>query len=240
MSRTKLLTMPNAKKSPRSFTQAQVAAYRMARHHLHDSPGATVESISAAISGVQAQVMSCAELQFWVRNHALTRAEITRALYNRHSLVKSHFMRQTLHLVPSSDFSLFNSAMRSSLLAQVHRIAESVGVTAADLNELTGQILETLLDAPLTQKEIRKQVEPRASKRMKSWMSKVWSILRVPVAEGLIVYGPARGAEITFVRTNEWLPGHKKMDPREAQQVLLARFLEAYGPATPRDFSKWS
>ncbi len=233
--------MPANAKSHPAFTRAQVAAFRMAGHHLLDPPGASAESISAAVSGIQAQVMSCAELQFWARNHALTRAEITRALYDRRSLVKSHFMRQTLHVIPSGDFSLFNSAIKSSLLAQVHRIAGKLGVTVDEFDALNSQIVEFLRDGPLTQPELRKRVLPRASKRMKAWMSRVWSILRTPIAEGLICYGPARGAEITYVRTTQWLPCKpKKMDPVEARRSLLLRYLAAYGPATPRDFSKWS
>jgi uncharacterized protein YcaQ len=233
--------MSDKASSRHSFSSSQIAAYRLAAHHLHDSPGASAESISAAISGVQAQVMSCAELQFWARNHSLTRAKITSALYKDRSLVKSHFMRQTLHVIPSADFSLFNSAMRPSLLAQVHRIAGKLGVRADEFRALNSQIVDSLRDGPLTQVELRKRVVPRASKRMKAWMSRVWSILRTPIAEGLICYGPARGAEITYVRATQWLPHNpKRMDPVEARKSLLLRYLAAYGPATPRDFSKWS
>lgn len=228
-------------KSARAFSHSQIAAFRMAAHHLHDSPGESAESICGAISGVQAQVMSCAEIQFWARNHTLTRAQISRALYEDRSLVKSTFIRQTLHIIPARDFSLFNSALKTTLLAQVRRVAGTIGVTAADLDDLNSQIIKSLREGPLTQPEIRKRVEPHASKRVKAWMSRVWSILRVPIAEGLICYGHARGSEITFIRTDQWLHGHpKKMDVREAQQMLLMRFLAAYGPATPRDFSKWS
>ncbi len=185
--------------------------------------------------------MSCAELQFWARNHALTRAEITLALYDRRSLVKSHFMRQTLHVIPSADFSLFVSAMKPSLLKQVHRIAGKFGVTVDEFDALNSQIVELLRDGPLTQQDLRKRVVPRASKRMKAWMSRVWSILRTPIAEGLICYGPARGTEITYVRTTQWLPHNPKvMDPVEARKSLLLRYLAAYGPATSRDFAKWS
>jgi hypothetical protein len=235
------LPMSSKSKSSPVFTRPQVAAFRMAAHHLHDSPGESAESICGAISGVQAQVMSCAEIQFWARNHAISRAQISRALYEDRSLAKTTLMRQTLHIIPARDFSLFISALRPSLLAQVHRIAGTVGVTPEEFTALNAQVLKALRDGPLTQQEIRKRVEPRASKRMKDWMSRVWSILRTPVAEGLICYGPARGSEITFIRTDKWLRGHpKKMDVREAHQTLLMRFLAAYGPATPRDFAKWS
>jgi hypothetical protein len=228
-------------KSSRDFTHSQVAAFRMAAHHFHNSPCDSAESISAAISGVQAQVMSCAELQFWARNHSLTRAQISGALYEDRSLVKTSLMRQTLHMVPSRDFSLFIPALNTTLRAQAHRVAGKFGVTPDDLNGLSAQVLESLRPGPLTQKEIRKFVEPRVSKRVKSWMSRVWSILRIPIAEGLICYGPASGAKITFVRASAWLPDHPKgINPHKARQTLLMRYLAAYGPAAPRDFARWS
>ena len=121
--------------------------------------------------------MSCAELQFWARNHNLTRAQISGALYKDHSVVKTSLMRQTLHVIPSRDFSLFISALKTTLLAQAHRIAGRFGVTRAELDDLSSQVVEFLREGPLTQPDIRKRIEPRASKRMKAWMSRVSSTL---------------------------------------------------------------
>src|SRR5207302_2243308 len=67
-----------------------------------------------------------------------------------------------------------------------------------------------------------------------------WSAMRPAILEGLIVYGPPRGAEAMFVRVDQWLPKQKTMDAAEAQLELAKRFLAALGPATPRDFTKWS
>ncbi len=64
--------------------------------------------------------------------------------------------------------------------------------------------------------------------------------MRPALIEGLIVYGPSRGAEATFVRVDQWLPKLKARESKEAQAVLARRFLRAFGPATYRDFSKWS
>jgi len=64
--------------------------------------------------------------------------------------------------------------------------------------------------------------------------------MRPAIVEGLIVYGPSRGAAATFVRVDQWLPRQKKIDPDEARVELATRFLRAFGPATHRDFTKWS
>jgi hypothetical protein len=39
---------------------------------------------------------------------------------------------------------------------------------------------------------------------------------------------------------DQWLPVQKAVDPDDARVELAKRFLKAFGPATHRDFSKWS
>jgi hypothetical protein len=77
---------------------------------------------------------------------------------------------------------------------------------------------------------------------MRAWMEKVSSIVRVPVAEGLICYGSGESNEITFIRVDQWLPHltPQPISPIEAQCALLRKYLRAYGPATLTDFAHWS
>jgi hypothetical protein len=72
-------------------------------------------------------------------------------------------------------------------------------------------------------------------------MDKVWSIVRVPVSEGLVCYGSGE-KDVTFIRVDQWLPrlNNKPIPPTEAQCTLLKKYLRAYGPATLTDFSHWS
>jgi hypothetical protein len=67
-----------------------------------------------------------------------------------------------------------------------------------------------------------------------------WSVFRPAVVEGLMCYGPDCGTQVTFVRVDQWLPKLKAISESKAQQLLLRRYLAAYGPATLQDFSKWS
>jgi hypothetical protein len=75
---------------------------------------------------------------------------------------------------------------------------------------------------------------------MREWMKRVWSIVRIPVAEGLVCYGPDEGNQATFIRTEHWLPRQRPMDELPAQKELLRKYLRAYGPATLQDFAHWS
>lgn len=71
-------------------------------------------------------------------------------------------------------------------------------------------------------------------------MGKVWSIVRVPIAEGLICYSPGESNEATFIRMDQWLGKLSPVSEEQARMELLRGYLRAYGPATLTDFSHWS
>ena len=192
--------------------------------------------------GVQAQVMSAAYLQLWTRNHAITRTQIESALWKSRTLVKTSLMRQTLHLIPADEFLVYISALKSSRVAAALRVMARCGVTAEESENLTERIMDALRSGPLGRAAIHAAIRPKASKRMRYYMENVWSILRVPVAEGLVCYGPGENNEANFIRVDQWLPDLKaKAVPSAAAQCLLFRkYLSAYGPATLADFSHWA
>ncbi len=57
--------------------------------------------------------------------------------------------------------------------------------------------------------------------------------------EGLVVPGPPRGKEQTFVLLEEWAPRQRALDVEEALAVLASRFFTSHGPATLADFANW-
>ena len=64
-------------------------------------------------------------------------------------------------------------------------------------------------------------------------MEKVWSILRVPVAQGLVCYGPGEGNEVKFIRVDQWLPKLEPVSERDAQCALFRNYLR--GMAGPKE-----
>lgn len=192
--------------------------------------------------GVQAQVQSAAYLQLWTRNHALTRAEIEGALWKTRTLVKTSLMRQTLHLIPVDEFQLYIAALKPTRVAAVLRVMARCGIAPEEAEALTPLIMDALSSGPLGRAAIAAAVRPKVSKRMRAWMEKVWSHIRLPVLEGLICHGPGENNEVTFIRVDQWLPHlkPKSITATEAQIALLRKYLRAYGPATVADFSHWA
>jgi hypothetical protein len=220
----------------------EVARFRLKRHHLLGPPAADAVTLCRDICGAQAQILSAAHLQFWVRDHDITRSEIEDALWKSHTLVRTHLMRQTLHLIPADEFLLYVAALRGYLLAFALRIMARCGVTREEADALTELIMEIMAAGPRTRSEITAAVRPKVNKRVRAWMDKVWSIVRIPVAEGLLCYGSGEGNEVKLVRADQWLAKLKArpMPEAEAQCALLRKYLRAYGPATLSDFSHWS
>src|SRR5215472_13347251 len=102
----------SSKKNPGDipFSSEQIHAFRLRRHHLLDQSAKDLVTICRDVCGVQAQIMSAAQLQLWARNHTITPAAVNDALWKTRTLVKTSLMRQTLHLIPTEDFSLYIAA----------------------------------------------------------------------------------------------------------------------------------
>jgi Winged helix DNA-binding domain len=231
-------------KIPSGTRSDQIASFRTRRNHLLDAAPEDQDAVTICrdMGGVQAQVMSAAYLQLWTRNHAITRAQIESALWTTRTLVKTSLMRQTLHLIPTDEFPLYIAALRPSRFAQAMRVMARCGITRDESEALIPLIMETLSAGPLSRPAIAAAIRPKASKRVRFWMENSWSLVRLPVAEGLVCYGRGEGNAIVFIRVDHWLPKLKveRMFPTEAQCALLRKYLRSYGPATLNDFSHWA
>jgi len=231
-------------KAPSRIRTEGIASFRLRRHHLLQDPTRDddVVTVCRDMCGAQAQVMSAAYLQLWTRNHAITRAEVEDALWKTRTLVKTSLMRQTLHLIPTDEFLLYIAALRPSRFAQAMRVMDRCGITREESAAIIPSIMEILSAGPLRRPAIAAALRPKASKRVRFWMENSWSLVRLPVAEGLICYGRGEGNEIVFIRTDHWLPKLKLelMPATKAQSTLFRKYLRAYGPATLADFSHWA
>ena len=218
----------------------QVAAFRLMRHHLLSPKTGDPVTVCRDVCGMQAQLMTAARMNIAARTRALLRADIEAALWEQRALVKTLCMRQTVHLLPAAEWHIYARAVRRSRVAAVVRIMERLRITPADREALLRATLESLEEGPLSKGELTARIRPRVSARVREWMDRVWNAARLALVEGLICYGPDRGQEVTFVRVDHWLRGRRAIEEDEAGRNLLGKFLRAYGPATLRDFCKWS
>jgi Winged helix DNA-binding domain len=217
----------------------QVHAFRLQRHHLTArAPARDLVKVTGDVGGVQAQVMSAAELQVGVRVQCSV-GDVRTALWKDRSLVKTWLMRGTLHLVPSADLPLYTAAMRSRRIWPNDTWLKWVQLTEPELVKLVGDIGEAL-ELPMTREELIAKVGKGRSEHVRDVLKSGWSTLLKPVARnGLLCFGPSRGQSVTFIRPERWLETWREVDPDESLVEVARRYLRAYGPATKDDFARW-
>ena len=240
-----------------SVTWNQVAAFRLARHHLSErAPTKALISVAGDMTGAQAQLLSAAQISLWSRVRDLRIAHVEEAL-NERVLVKASCMRRTLFLAPAKDLAIFvrGSARRAE---KEIRWARGKGVPDRVVDAAIEAALGAL-DQPLTRPEIAERVSRTLGVRMRGVHGGGWGrrskVAAVPVGEltypvvdllhlaaarGVVCHGPNRGNEPTFVRANAWIPQWQDVAREEAEGMLLRRYLQAFGPATAADFAMWS
>ncbi len=218
----------------------QVHAFRMARHHLTQrAPNNDLARVVGDVGGVQAQVMSAAELQVAVRADCSVQ-DVRAALWKDKKLVKTWLMRGTLHLIPAEDLPLFTAAMHTHWLRTRNAWLAYVQLNEADFTELIDAIGQALDGEALTRDELIARVGKGRSERVHAVLKSGWGGILKPVARsGLLCFGPSRGQSVTFVRPRQWLGTWRDVDPEAALVEVARRYLRAYGPATRNDFARW-
>ena len=240
-----------------SVTWNQIAAFRLARHHLSErSSTKALLSVVHDMGGAQAQLPSAAQISLWSRVSDLQITHVEKALRER-TLVKASCMRRTLFFVPSRHLAVFVRGSARRAEKEIHW-ARGKGVPDRVIDAAVDAAL-SVLDQPLTRPEIAERVSRVLGVQMQAVHGGGWGrrtkVAAVPVGEltypvvdllhlagsrGVVCYGPNRGNEPTFVRADAWIPKWRDLPREQAEGLLLRTYLRAFGPATATDFAMWS
>jgi hypothetical protein len=238
-------------------TWDQVAAFRLARHHLLERASKkALLSVVRDMGGAQAQLLSAAQISLWSRVRGLRIADVEEAIRER-TLVKASCMRRTLFLVPSEHLATFVRGTAGRAEKEI-RWARGKGVPDRVIDAAIEAALGAL-DEPLTRPEIAERVSRALGVRMQSFEGGGWGnrrklaavpvgelnypvveLLHLAAARGVICYGPRRGNEPTFVRADAWIPKWQDVPKEQAEGLLLRTYLRGFGPATTADFALWT
>jgi hypothetical protein len=233
--------------APAVLTWSQVTARRMARHALSE-PAADQgpAGIASLLCGAHAQVLSAAELSIGRRVAGATRADVQRALWQERTLVKTFGPRGTIHLLPAADLPMWTGAL-SALPSPAPQHPQGVRFTPGQAEEVLAAIGGALADSELTVDELTGAIAERAGPwavepTMEAFGGRWprWRQLTSTAAHrGILCFGPDRARNVTYTNPHRWLPGFCPADGGAALRTLLARYLHAYGPATPAHFARW-
>jgi hypothetical protein len=226
-----------------SLTWKQVNAWRLSQHCL--SPRLKRRDYAKAVTrtgGIQAQLMSAAEMAIGARVDGLTPADVQSALWQERTLVKTWMMRGTLHLLASDDLPLYAAARTAHDDRNWLAYFTYFGMTEEQSEVFKAAVPRVLGAETMTRDELAAAVAEHigAPEVAKALTSSSWGSLWKPSAlRGDICLGPNRGRNATFVRPSAWLGEWEALDPQEALREVARRYLRAYGPANPENFALW-
>ena len=216
---------------------ASVAAFRQRRHALTTRLTGPLEEIARRTCGLHAQVMSSAELEAWQRSDAAGPGAIARALWEERRLVRTWCMRGTLHLLTPEQHATYVAAVDPSVTGAWLRFFD---LTRDDLDRVLAAIAEALNGEPMTRRELADAVGARLGASWGDRLRSNWGELLKPAARrGLLVNGPNRGPEVTFVRPDLWTGAVPAIEQAEGRAALVRAYLGSYGPASRGDYARW-
>ena len=163
------------------------------------------------------------------RAAGLTRGDVHAALGSG-ELVLSWLNRGTLHLVCRDDYWWLHALTAPTVRAGNRRRLAEEGVT--DPPRAVKRIVRALGNGPLLRSEIGNQVDLAGPA--------LTHALVAATLEGLIVRGPVRGREQTFVLAADHLGEHTHVDRGAALAELARRYLASHAPASEADLAYWS
>ena len=222
----------------------EVTARRLARSSLSDrASGDQLVEVVSAVCGIHAQVQASAELQLAARVEGIEQADVRAALWEQRSLVKAWTIRGTLHLHPAEELSLWHAARRAVAGPADRGLPawrDPAGVVhqelgAEEVEAVRAAVWEVLDGRCLLREELAQGVVQRVGDPPRERLRSGFAFFL-----GELCQGPPQGSRITLVRPDQWIDGWRRIDDEaEALREVCRRFLQAYGPARPSDFSAW-
>lgn len=211
--------------SERVLTQRELNRAVLTRQLLLERARLPLPRAVERIGGIQAQYAPSAYIAFWSRLEALERGALTRAL-ERRSLVQATVLRGTIHIVSRRDFWPWRAAVRAGderWLRRVRPWATPQRTRAANL-----KVRRELGDGP------RRADELIAAVGKEAWLAADLDLVRVPPSGTW----ERRRADL-YASADDWV-GPDDADEEDGRELLVRRYLAAFGPATIADIRSWS
>ncbi|TMD66086.1 MAG: winged helix DNA-binding domain-containing protein [Chloroflexi bacterium] len=194
------------------------------------------------VCGLQAQLLSAAALGIRARTTGLRQADITRAINDERSIVRTWLMRGTLHLIAAEDLGLMLGLLGRIVAAGKQSRHTQLGLDS-DLKRRGVIAIRRILSrtGPLTRYEIVERLRRHGITLDRKTQAPI-HLIQLAALEGILCLGPDREKtrEPTYVLIDDWLE-HPPSPPNQAALGELARrYFAAYGPAAVDDLVAWS
>ena len=218
-------------------TPHEVALLRLAAQRIAGPGLPTAAEAVRWMTGVQAQDWSGALASVALRTASRSRVDVEDALESG-AVVRSWPMRGTLHLVPAEDLAWMLQLAAPRMLAGAAARRAELGLDPGTL-ERAREVAVTALTGG--QRRSREELSAAWDEAGLGETPQRRSHLLSYVAQtGTVCLGPLRGRHQLVVLAEEWVPHLRRLERDEALGEWAERYFRAHGPATVRDFARWT
>jgi hypothetical protein len=209
----------------------------MHSQRLWGDPLESPEQVVRRLGALQAQEYAYAKWSVAQRAAGVDEAAMDRAL-SAGTILRTHILRPTWHFVLAEDirWMLKVSAPRvNALNAYYYRQLSLDDELFATTNGVITNTIER--SGHLTRKELAATLDLAGIAA--SGLRLAYIIMRAEL-DGIVCSGAPRGKQQTYALVDERAPDATIMDTDEALAELTRRYFTARGPATLKDFLRWS
>jgi hypothetical protein len=182
------------------------------------------------LGGIQAQYAPSMYIGLWSRLADFERDSLTRAL-ERRAVVQATLMRSTIHLVSPGDYWPFAAGTREARWESWQRSYRKRGPSPASAQAAARRVNRMLANGPRTRAEL---VDGIDSARFGGAGTRL-NLVRIPPSGTW----ERRRADL-YGRAEDWLGPAPSISEAEGIDLLIRRYLRAFGPASPACVASWS
>jgi hypothetical protein len=210
------------------ISQRQLNRALLARQGLLEPFDLPLPRVLEQVGGIQAQYAPSMYIGLWSRMQGFDREQLTAALEDR-TAVQGTLLRGTIHLVSRADYWAFALVARPLLREWFARVSKGEP-PAAEVELDTAKLRAALAGGPISQSTI----DGLLGRPARRWMNVFLDLLRVPPSG---TWGRRRADLYADAETEL---GPPTPTVHQAEELLVRRYLAAFGPAARADIASWA
>jgi hypothetical protein len=219
------------------MTTAELLKYRLHNQHISRNVFTVPKDIITWLGAVQAQDYYASKWALGLRLQDNVDEDIDRALAEG-SIIRTHVLRPTWHLVPPSDvrWMLQLTAARIKMVAAyMHRLLQLDKKIFLKTTRVLVKALEGGRSLPRTE-----LIAALNKAKIATNEQRFVHIMMQAELDGIVCSGPRMGKQFSYALLDERIPPVKPLSRDEALATLTLRYFNSHGPATLKDFAWWS
>jgi hypothetical protein len=204
----------------------------LARQLLLERSTLRLTEVVEQMGAIQTQYAPAGYIGLWSRMRDFTRPMLTHALQER-DVVQATLMRATIHMVSAADFWPMAVGTRRIRREWFEKVARRV-VEELDASAVVEAVRSELADGPLPMKQLTERLAARGFPPTAARWAGMWvDLVRVPPSGTW----ERRRADL-YGLADAWLP-RTGVTEAQGMDLLIRRYLGAFGPAPLRDIASW-